>query len=173
MFRLGGKIKKLRKAQGLSQEKVAAELGLSRQAVSKWESDQSQPDLENVIKLCRIFQISVEELLDMQSEKTELNCPLQGKNQLLQKKSKMYLYKSLLCLAGAVLMLMAIYVILLFKPELRVGANDEIQHMYQLKLWINNDWFPLLACILAGIVMSVFFFYKFMETKEQNREGVL
>ena len=46
---LGRRIQEARKAAGLSQESLGERLGVSRQAVSKWESDASVPDLENLI----------------------------------------------------------------------------------------------------------------------------
>ena len=55
----GNKLRTLRKAKGLSQENLAKQLGISRQAISKWESDLSQPDIDNIIQLCKIFQISL------------------------------------------------------------------------------------------------------------------
>ncbi|MBQ7330826.1 MAG: helix-turn-helix transcriptional regulator [Oscillospiraceae bacterium] len=51
-----------RKAKGLSQEALAEALGLSRQAVSKWETGESKPDLDNLIGLCRHLQLSMEYL---------------------------------------------------------------------------------------------------------------
>ena len=49
---IGEKLCKLRKQKGLSQEAVADAVGVSRQAVSKWERDESLPDLDNVKILC-------------------------------------------------------------------------------------------------------------------------
>ena len=60
---LGEKIQQLRKAGGLSQEQLADSLMVSRQAVSKWETDQSSPDIENILALSRFFSISTDELL--------------------------------------------------------------------------------------------------------------
>ena len=54
---------KLRKAKNLSQDDLAEELGLSRQAVSKWENENSKPDVENLIKLSKIFKVSVDDLI--------------------------------------------------------------------------------------------------------------
>ena len=45
---LGEKIKELRKARGLSQEELAEQINVSRQAVSKWELDLSLPDIDNI-----------------------------------------------------------------------------------------------------------------------------
>ena len=60
---LGTKIRQLRKFSGMTQEQLAEKLHVSRQALSKWENDTSLPDLESVIKISRLFQISLEELL--------------------------------------------------------------------------------------------------------------
>lgn len=60
---LGEKIAAQRKRCELSQEKVAELLGVSRQAVTKWESDQSKPSMENIFKLAKVFKISVNALI--------------------------------------------------------------------------------------------------------------
>ena len=62
---MGEKLRQLRRKKGLSQEAVAKELGISRQAVSKWETDLAQPDLDNLKKICEILDISADELLDI------------------------------------------------------------------------------------------------------------
>ena len=57
------RLQQLRKARGLSQEELADELGVSRQAVSKWESAQSLPDLEKAAALCRCLDTTADYLL--------------------------------------------------------------------------------------------------------------
>ena len=52
-----------RKAAGLSQEALAARLGVSRQAVSKWECSESSPDTDNLIALAALYGVSLDELL--------------------------------------------------------------------------------------------------------------
>lgn len=52
-----------RKAAGLSQEVLAAQLGVSRQAVSKWERSESSPDTDNLIALAALYGVSLDELL--------------------------------------------------------------------------------------------------------------
>ena len=52
-----------RKAAGLSQEALAAQLGVSRQAVSKWERSESSPDTDNLIALAALYGVSVDEWL--------------------------------------------------------------------------------------------------------------
>lgn len=60
---LGEKICTLRTGKGLSQEDLAQRLEVSRQSVSKWETGQSVPDLEKIIKLADLFGVSVDELV--------------------------------------------------------------------------------------------------------------
>ena len=57
-----------RKAAGLSQEALAAQLGVSRQAVSKWERAESSPDTENLISLAKLYGVSLDELLNPSDE---------------------------------------------------------------------------------------------------------
>lgn len=60
---LADRIQYLRKAQGISQEGLADQLGVSRQAVSKWESEQSMPDLDKIIALSDYFDVTTDYLL--------------------------------------------------------------------------------------------------------------
>lgn len=60
---LGEKICTLRTGKGLSQEDLAQRLEVSRQSVSKWETGQSVPDLEKIIRLADLFGVSVDELV--------------------------------------------------------------------------------------------------------------
>ena len=57
------RLQKLRRKAGYSQEQTAELLGISRQAVSKWEKGLSEPSTSNLIVLAKVFGVSVEELL--------------------------------------------------------------------------------------------------------------
>ena len=59
----GNRLQELRKAHGLSQEDLADKLGVSRQAVSKWECGEASPDTDNLIQLSKIYGISLDELV--------------------------------------------------------------------------------------------------------------
>lgn len=65
---LGEKIKKLRKDTNITQEELAEKIGVSRQAVTKWESNNGMPDIENLKSLATLFNISVDELIDYKKE---------------------------------------------------------------------------------------------------------
>lgn len=60
MIILGTKLLQLRRQWRLSVEELAAHLGVSKTAVSKWEADKSIPSLENTIKICNYFEISID-----------------------------------------------------------------------------------------------------------------
>lgn len=64
----GEKIQFLRKNAGLSQSEFAEKIEISRQSVSKWESDACLPDTEKVILISRLFSVSIDDLLDEKRE---------------------------------------------------------------------------------------------------------
>ena len=56
-------LKRIRKEHNLSQEQLADELGVSRQAISKWESAVAYPEMEKIIALCDKFNLNIDDLL--------------------------------------------------------------------------------------------------------------
>ena len=70
---LGQRIQELRRQSGLSQEALGEALGVSRQAVSKWEGDNGIPELDTLIAMSRLFSITVGQLLGVETpeEKAE------------------------------------------------------------------------------------------------------
>ena len=60
---LGEKIVSLRNKVGISQEQLAEKINVSRQSVSKWEMDQALPQIDKVLQLCELFDISTDDLL--------------------------------------------------------------------------------------------------------------
>ena len=62
-MQIGNKINQLRKLSGMTQEQLAEKLNVSRQTISKWESGSSFPDIESVVKVSEIFQVSLDDLL--------------------------------------------------------------------------------------------------------------
>ena len=63
----------LRKKHNLSQEELAEKLGVSRQAVSKWERSEASPDTDNLISLAKIYDLSLDELIFGERESNEEN----------------------------------------------------------------------------------------------------
>ena len=61
---LGNKITELRKKNNLSQEDVAEKVGVTRQTISKWELEETTPDIKQAKELSKIFNVSLDELTD-------------------------------------------------------------------------------------------------------------
>lgn len=63
LMKFGENLYKLRKDAKMNQEKLAEEVGVSRQSVSKWENGESYPEMENILKLCEIFHCKINDLV--------------------------------------------------------------------------------------------------------------
>lgn len=70
---IGNRIYELRSKHNLSQEELANELQVSRQTISKWESEQSLPDTDRLIALCNYFKVSSDYLLFAKEDKKEVS----------------------------------------------------------------------------------------------------
>lgn len=114
---LSKKVYEMRKAQGLSQEQLAEKLGVSRQSVSKWEAGESMPELERVVEMSKIFNVSTDYLLK-ESEVDELTVrtqALEKKQQALlseTEKAKRRRYRILSCV---VVYLLAFAITIVFR----------------------------------------------------------
>lgn len=69
---LGERIKEFRHMEGLSQEGLAEKLNVSRQAITKWESDTGVPDIDNLIAISRLMEITLDELVLGEQNNTEV-----------------------------------------------------------------------------------------------------
>ena len=74
-MRLGEKIYKLRTEKNLSQGELADALNVSRQSVSKWETDVSVPELDKLVKLSELFGVSLDELVLDKKQSEEMSAP--------------------------------------------------------------------------------------------------
>lgn len=71
-MRLGESLAQARKKAGLTQEAVAEKLGVSRQTISKWETDETLPDIRQSKKLADLYQVTLDELVAFDFEVQEL-----------------------------------------------------------------------------------------------------
>lgn len=69
---IGNRISKYRKAKGMTQEELASKLGVSSQAVSKWENDISCPDISLLPQLCSLLDVTADELLTGKANEVKL-----------------------------------------------------------------------------------------------------
>lgn len=76
---MGNRISKYRKAKSITQEELASQLGVSSQAVSKWENDASCPDISLLPQLCRILGITADDLLTGKNNEVKMLSPAERK----------------------------------------------------------------------------------------------
>ena len=73
-------LKNLRNHHGYTQEEVAEHLQVSRQAVAKWEKGDSMPDIENCMALAKLYNVTLDNLVNFEDAGTGLNVPPKGKH---------------------------------------------------------------------------------------------
>lgn len=83
---LGVTLQELRKKNGLSQEELADKLGVSRQAVSKWERGEALPDIENLIALAKLYGVSLDDLVGniKKEENVDVDKKLENKEEPIE-----------------------------------------------------------------------------------------
>lgn len=83
---LGNNLFQARKKAGLSQETVAEKLGVSRQTISKWETDETIPDIYQSKKLAKLYNLSLDELIEFDVDLKEIEQTIENINE--EKESK-------------------------------------------------------------------------------------
>lgn len=97
---LSEKLYNLRKSKGLSQEELAETLGVSRQAISKWENGSATPESDKLIAIATYFSVSLDELIGREDFTTQT-----APTAKTEKTRPLYFVGWLLCLLGAVLLI--------------------------------------------------------------------
>lgn len=116
---LGQRIQELRKNFGLSQEELGERMGVSRQAISKWEGDQAIPELDNLIALSKLFGLTVGQLLGVEQPVPAPCNPKISRNQ-----------KILLAGVGTVLVVLIAAVALLWSQVQALNRQAVISEEY-------------------------------------------
>ena len=114
---LGEKLLKLRKKKGLSQEEVADILHVTRQTVSKWETDQSMPDFDKVLPICNLYEISTEELFHDEASTVREGEEVLEENTILDQNYNRK--KALFTTVAVMLYILSVVVIIFFSTVLR------------------------------------------------------
>ena len=136
---LSEKLYQLRKNSGLSQEQLAEQLNVSRQAISKWESGTAVPESEKLITISNYFGVSVDYLLkDDEEDKAKVT------DSTIEEKPKM-IAGIIICIAG--ILSMVIWGLLsIFSPE----ASDQISDSSMIT--IDGNGIFLILCVVAIVV---------------------
>lgn len=83
---LGNSLFNARKKSGMSQEAVAEKLGVSRQTISKWETDETLPDIRQSKKLAVLYGLTLDELIDFDADVKELEQMVRNTSEEIQQK---------------------------------------------------------------------------------------
>ena len=83
---LGNSLFNARKRSGLSQEEVAEKLGVSRQTISKWELDETLPDIRQSKRLSNLYHVTIDELIDFDVEVKEIERVIENTNEKTEQK---------------------------------------------------------------------------------------
>lgn len=148
---IGNQLYELRKKQNLSQEEVAEKLNVTRQTISKWETNQSMPDLDKIVPLCELYEISADALLKgtVEVKQRETNC-FAADSQLRKEKAKV----------------ISMSVFLYFLSIIWIIVSESLEEIHEN---IQVGVF-LLICAVA----TVYLIYKLMcmpkETEEKNEK---
>ncbi len=146
----GEKIRDLRKRQGLSQEALAGQLGLSRQAVSRWENENILPETETVLRLSALFQVSTDYLL-----KEEVETPEARPDDVTPPRRSRCLLAGLWGLGAAGLLLVGVLFLRLLRPELCLGPDGEVLPAWSLAFWTKGELLPLTILLAAALFVGL------------------
>lgn len=90
---LGNSLFNARKKSGLSQEEVAEKLGVSRQTISKWELDETLPDIRQSKKLSTIYHLTLDELIDFDIDVKEIERAIENTSEETEQKTELLMLK--------------------------------------------------------------------------------
>mgnify|MGYP000857208447 CR=1 FL=1 len=141
---LSERIYKFRRKSGLSQEQLAEKIGVSRQAISKWESGTSTPELEKLLALSDCFSITLDELVNQEASEA----PLKSRENKASKVAEMKVGIGL-CLIGGICLILS-GVMMVTSPS----ATDKLNAASTITL--NGSGILLILCVLsmvAGLVV--------------------
>ena len=158
---LGERLFELRKSKNLTQDEVAEKLKVTRQTVSKWETNQSTPDFDKIVPLCELFEIGVEELLtgkkpeeiQEKQEKTENNEEKVLTKQEVKEKSAKVVSSSIFIYIAAIAFLM---------------IAIPVQHVNPVVA--TSVFLLLVGWATARIIRNYMSMPKFEKTKEERQQ---
>lgn len=153
---LAEKIQQLRKRNNLSQEQLADKLGISRQSISKWESEQSVPEIDKIVHLSEIFGVTTDYLLkDIDTNKIDSD---KNKNQNPSSKKLQFII-SAICMAFSIISIFTMWILSKIYPAPIVFYNTTTEKWlvgFDNFLWIHGlEGFYKLCWLIAmvGIVL--------------------
>ncbi len=159
---IGEKLFELRKQKNLSQEEVAEKLNVTRQTVSKWETNQSTPDFDKIIPLCELFGIGAEELLNAKKPEEKPKEEQNNKQEESQKtltKEEVKMKSAEVVSTSVFIYIAAVAFLMVTIPVLRINP-----------IVASAIFLCLIAWSTARIIKHYMSVPKFEKTKEEKKE---
>lgn len=154
---LGERLFELRKAKSLTQDEVAEKLNVTRQTVSKWETNQSTPDFDKIVPISELFEIGVEELLTGKKEEKQKKEEVQEKKVITKQEAK---EKSAKVVSGSIFIyILAVALIMILVPVKHVNP-----------IVASSIFLILIGWATARIIKNYMSMPKFEKTKEEKKE---
>lgn len=126
MLLIGDKIQEYRRAANLTQEEFAAKVGVTRQAVSKWELDKAYPDLDKLADICEILHVSITEFLYGREEAAPGEEQAESAERTRGRSSRLRLYSMAVLLGGAFVFCAVVLAVFLMRYP-RSKDNDLLE----------------------------------------------
>lgn len=159
----GERLLSYRNAVNLSQEKLAEKVGVTRQTVSKWETNQSVPDFDKILPLCEVLGITTEELI--KGEKENKNEQLEEIKQENEKAKKEYMQKRNKKKAIVLSISIFLYCIATFALPYMIEVL-RYEDAHAVMIWAT-------LCTIATVIIVYFFVaYPNMYKEEKEKKSI-
>ena len=156
---LGERLLEYRNHVGLSQERLAEKIGVTRQTVSKWETNQSVPDFDKILPLCEVLGITTEELIT--GEKEEKNVELKEIKQEREREKKEYIQKRNKKKAIVLSISIFLYCIATFALPYMVEVL-RYEDAHAVMIWAT-------LCTIATVII-IYFFVAYPNTYNEDKK---
>ncbi len=167
---IGDKVQQLRKGMGLSQEQLADIVGVSRQAISKWETGQCMPDLDNIVLLSKTFSVSTDSLLESEQDTSKKAIKVESyiRSNLAK---RLFTVGWITSLVGAVLLVIELFSLYYIK-------NMEIESAilrglgYRQETWYYASQSPMsIIFIITGVIIVTGIAISIYSLQKQGKLG--
>ena len=175
---LSSNLKKIRKENNLSQEDLAEKLGVSRQSVSKWESNQAYPEMDKVIQLCKMFNLNIDELLnqdindkkDSETRKNKFNNQVDSFLNFITKTVNMFSamkFKNVIkCLFEQLFLILVFYIIYSFCNYFISSMFYDFSFLPRVLINMFTWTYTLCYIVLVVVVMLHIFKLRYLDYYE-------
>lgn len=165
---IGEKIKTLRKSKNKSQETLAFDIGVSRQTINKWETNKAQPNTENLLLLCSIFEVSADYFFESEpvdNDEQDITLPVattQSNTKRIVLITCSVLCGLLLLICGLCVVAFGCIVFSIDKEAAEVVGSDHVG---------MSDFINALILMLLSLVTEITLFILIFKNRQKTTKG--